>query len=109
MVARIEIPNPNGHAEDQLLRMEVEAEGEGESSHFILARFSAEAIAPGAGSYQQHIGREIYVERSLYGGLRYRRYLDCGWFDAPEWAWAHLTREEAYGMLVAFFSQGVEA
>lgn len=109
MVAPTEITNPNLHAEDQLVRMEVEAEGDGESSHFFLARFSAEPIAPGAGRYQQHIGREVYVERSIHGHLRYRRYLDCGWNNVPEWAYAHITRAEAVMMLTAFFSQGVEA
>lgn len=107
MVARTEIPNPQAHAEDQLVRMEVEAEGMGESTHFFLARFAAVPLGPGR--FTHNFGRELFVERSIYGHLRYRRFLDCGWNCVPEWAYAHLTREEALDMLTAFFAKGVEA
>lgn len=105
MVAHVNIPNPHLQAEEQLKLMEAEAESLGESTHFVLASMHWLNVPDKPGFRRKAIGREVYVERQFLGGLRYRRFMDCDWIDTPEWAFAHILREEVLMMLAAYYSE----
>lgn len=93
-------------AEEQLQRMEAAAKERGASENFVLAEAvwtNPDPLFPDR--WTRNIGRALYVERSIYGDILYRRFMDCGWFVAPEWATAHLTRDEALLMLAAFYAE----
>ena len=104
---------PKEQAEETLRRLEAEAlsldlAGHASTDFCLEERATVRTVN---GLAQLGAGRQLWVEQGrFYGdGLRYRRFLDLGWLNVPEWAVATILRSEALMMLEAYYAARVEA